>query len=140
MGKTESMVELNMHNEQDANLVRKMFEKRTPVSHVFGFRHHQSPFFFQLLNGVITAKVAYAPNLDVVLVYNQSNTTLYLYDIIGSHIPNLHMIASCFHFDISKVEIHFSPDLLEASDIKIVTTPPSAANGKRGSADGKIPY
>jgi hypothetical protein len=123
MGRQKPLVELDMHNEQDANMVRKMFEKRAPVSHVFGFRHHQSPFFFQVLSGDTKVKVAYAPTLDVVLVYNQSNTTLYLYDIIGSRIPNLHVITSCFDFDISKVEIHFSPDLLEASEVKIVTNP-----------------
>ncbi|MDN4593232.1 hypothetical protein [Polycladomyces subterraneus] len=123
MGKQKTLVELDMHNEQDANLVKKMFEKRTPVSHVFGFRHHQSPFFFQVLSRDTKVKVAYAPILDVVLVYDRSNTTLHLYDIIGSRIPNLRVIASCFDFDISKVEVHFSPDLLEASEVKIATNP-----------------
>jgi GNAT superfamily N-acetyltransferase len=123
IGKQKPLMELDMHNEQDANMVRKMFDKRAPVSHVFGFRHHQNAFFFQVLSGDTKVKVAYAPTLDVVLVYNRSNTTLHLYDIIGSRIPNLHVITSCFDFDFSKVEIHFSPDLLEASEVKIVTNP-----------------
>jgi len=140
MGKTNSLVELDMHNEKDADLVRKMFEKRTPVSHVFGFRHHQSPFFFQVLSGDMKAKVAYAPTLEVVLVYDRSNTTLHLYDIIGSRIPSLHVIASCFDFDISKVEIHFSPDLLETSEVKIVISPNQRLMVRGGLPTGKYHF
>jgi GNAT superfamily N-acetyltransferase len=119
-GEKVPLVELDLQIKRDAHLVNRLFDERKPVSKVFGFLNHQNTFFFHLLNPSTKVKVAYLPTLDVAIAYSQSDTVLHLYDVIGRQIPSLNLICSSFEFDISKVEIYFSPDLLNETNIIMV--------------------
>ncbi|ARU59940.1 hypothetical protein CBW65_01850 [Tumebacillus avium] len=103
---------LDVQNEADSRLLKDLFASRRPVSDVFGPEAHMSPFFFATV-GSPEIKIAYLPDQNAAIAYALQNKTLHLYDIISAQIPSLSVLLAALGLEIDRVEVYFTPDLLD---------------------------
>lgn len=103
---------LDVNNEGDSRLLNSLFATRRPVSDVFGPEAHRSPFFFATL-ATPEIKLAYLPGQKAAVAYALQDGTLHLYDIISEQIPSLAVLLASLQAEIDRVEVYFTPDLLD---------------------------
>jgi predicted N-acetyltransferase YhbS len=105
---------LNTANRQDVELLHRLLETRSPVSHIVGVVNEKPLFCFNEGTRVLN----YAEDLDLIACMNVENTTLHLFDIVATQIPPLKEILSRIPEIIAEVVIYFSPDRLDLDNIQ----------------------
>ncbi|TCP58291.1 ADP-ribose pyrophosphatase YjhB (NUDIX family) [Tumebacillus sp. BK434] len=103
---------LNVNVEWDSRLLKDLFANRRPVSNVMGPETHMSSFFFATL-AAPEIKIAYLPDHHAAVAYTVRDGTLHLYDVIGAQIPSLANLLAGLALEVQRVEIYFTPDLLD---------------------------
>lgn len=108
-GGSDGLRVLNVTNQQDLELLHRLLEKRSPVSHVLGVVNEKPVFCFN--EG--SRNLHYAEDLDLIICMNIENNTLHLFDVVATPIPSLKAILSRIPHIVDEVFIYFSPDLLD---------------------------
>lgn len=111
MGNTNGFRLLNLLNKNDLRLLHRLLETREPVSNVVGVVNEKPVFFVNEGSN----RLYYASELDVIVVMEIENTTLKIFDIVGTHICTLKAIVERIPEPIEEVEIYFNPQRLEVN-------------------------
>ncbi|MBD2451750.1 GNAT family N-acetyltransferase [Nostoc sp. FACHB-152] len=105
---------LNTADRQDVELLHRLLETRSPVSHIVGIVNEKPVFCFNEGSRILS----YAADLDLITCMNIEDNTLHLFDIVATHIPPLKEILSRIPDIITQVFIYFTPDRLELDNIQ----------------------
>jgi len=105
---------LNTGDPQDVELLHRLLETRSPVSHVVGVVNEKPVFCFNEGSRILH----YAEDLDLITCMNIENRTLHLYDVVTTQIYPLTEILSRIPDIIAEVVIYFTPDLLNLDAIQ----------------------
>jgi ribosomal protein S18 acetylase RimI-like enzyme len=98
---------------EDARLLRRLLERRAPVSQRLGSLESGTVFVLDLLlSGRDFSRSYYHAALDVVTVHEVLGRTLVLYDVVGVTIPPLEALVESIGADVDRVTTLFVPDRL----------------------------
>ena len=98
---------------QDARLLRRLLERRAPVSQRLGSLESGTVVVLDLLlSGRDFSRAYYHAALDVVTVHEVHGRTLVLYDVVGASIPPLDALLPSIGADVDRVITLFVPDRL----------------------------
>jgi GNAT superfamily N-acetyltransferase len=109
-GGTQGFRPLQAHATTDLQILRRLLDRRVPISSILGVAREKAVFSFNARN----LPLYYAADLDVIISFVLAGTQLTLFDIVGSQIPALSAILRRFPQPIDHVTTYFSPDRLEA--------------------------
>ncbi|MCG6963989.1 MAG: GNAT family N-acetyltransferase [Acidobacteria bacterium] len=99
---------LDLDDNDDVTLLHRLLESRTPVSSRLGVVREHGVFCFN--EG--RRPLHYAPDLDVVLCFEQENEKVTLYDVVGPELPPLDAVLDRLPGPVSSVTLAFAPDRL----------------------------
>lgn len=105
---------LDITAHQDVELLHRLLETRSPVSHIIGIVKEKPLFCFN--EGSRT--LYYAADLDLISCMNIENSQLHIFDIVAPKIHPLTEILERIPQIIEEVFIYFSPELLDLADIQ----------------------
>ncbi|MBD1879497.1 GNAT family N-acetyltransferase [Coleofasciculus sp. FACHB-T130] len=105
---------LNFDNDKDLKLLHRLLETRTPVSNIVGVVKEKAVFCFN--EG--SRPIYYAEDLDLIACMEIKETQLHLFDIVATQIYPLKEIIDRIPQTIEDITIYFSPELLDAGDIR----------------------
>jgi GNAT superfamily N-acetyltransferase len=115
---------MSLESEGDVRLLCDSLSKRAPVSTRCGAR---DPGWLSLINlglwGAPAPTIAFAEDLDAIVVYEIRERALRLYDVIAESIPTLESIERFLGPGFDSVEVFFSPDALDAPALEATPTP-----------------
>jgi hypothetical protein len=94
----------------DLQLLDRLLETRTPVSHILGVVRDKAVFGFN----AVRLPLYYAADLDVLVSYVLEGTRLTLFDLVGTQIPPLNALLERLPQPLEQVATCFSPDRLDA--------------------------
>lgn len=103
---------LQWDNSNDLNLIHKLLSNRVPLSNQLGFIHKSGNEIF-ILN-MMNKKIYYSEKLNVLVVYEIIEKTLYLKEIISTnqtHISDvIRLILGSESTQVEKIIMQFCPD------------------------------
>lgn len=105
---------LNFDNDKDLKLLHRLLETRIPVSNIVGVVQEKAVFCFN--EG--SHPLYYAEDLDLIACMEIKETQLHLFDIVATQIYPLKEIIDRIPQTIEDITIYFSPELLDAGDIR----------------------
>lgn len=109
----------------DVALLRRLLRTRAPVSNVLGVLEAGEIFVTnEILSKRRFERIHYAEDLDLTAVYEVAGRNLRLYDLVATDIPSLEVVVACVDADLDRVEIHFTPDRLQAGNVLARAKPP----------------
>lgn len=103
---------LNLLDTNDLKLLHRLLETREPVSNIVGVVNDEKAVFF-VNEG--SNPLYYSSDLDVIVVMEIENTTLKIFDVVGTHVCTLEAIVERILQPIEEVEIYFNPQRLEVN-------------------------
>jgi predicted N-acetyltransferase YhbS len=104
---------LNLADITDLKLLHRLLETQEPVSNIVGIEKQKDKALFLVNEG--SNPMYYASDLDVVILMEIENSTLKLFNIVGTYICTLQEILERIPQAINKVEIYFSPERLNVN-------------------------
>ncbi|MBE9006297.1 GNAT family N-acetyltransferase [Fortiea sp. LEGE XX443] len=107
---------LNIADHQDVELLHRLLERRSPVSHILGVVNEKPLFCFNEGSRILY----YAADLDLICCMNIENNQLHLFDVVATQIYPLTEILARIPQLIAEVFIYFSPEMLDLEDIQAV--------------------
>jgi predicted N-acetyltransferase YhbS len=128
LGRTPGFRLLSPHQPADLQILERLLDTRTPVSHVLGVLPEKDVFSFN----AGSLSLYYAADLDVIAAFRIEGTRLMLFDLVGTQLPPLTAILERIFQPIDQVVTYFSPDRLQADFQAVPHTlmdPPGALGG-----------
>lgn len=110
---------LDINNQADFDLVRRLFSIRKPISRVFGVDNAQYLSFFYWMH-VFRDDFYYLEGLDAIVVYRIEEEEIHIYDVISqAELSFTDIIKKIASNDVKRAIFHFTPDFndLEAERI-----------------------
>ncbi|MBW4575110.1 MAG: GNAT family N-acetyltransferase [Aphanothece sp. CMT-3BRIN-NPC111] len=107
-GQKDSFRVLNLQDVNDCTLLHRLLDTRIPVSDVVGVYSEKAVF---LVNEA-SRPLYYAEDLDALVVIEQEDDRLQLFDVIANHSLSLADILKCISHPVNEVILYFSPDRL----------------------------
>jgi GNAT superfamily N-acetyltransferase len=99
----------------DLRLLRRLLERRSPVSERLGSLEAGTVFVVALLLAWgDLSRVHHHPRLDALTVHAVRDGTLVLYDVVAPALPSLDAVAAAIGGDAHRVVTFFAPDRLGA--------------------------
>ncbi|WP_348234369.1 GNAT family N-acetyltransferase [Trichocoleus sp. DQ-U1] len=105
---------LDFNDVEDLKLLHRLLETRIPVSNIVGVVKEKAVFCFN--EG--SRPIYYAEDLDLIACMEIKETQLHLFDIVATQIYPLKEIIDRIPQTIEDITIYFSPELLDAGDIR----------------------
>lgn len=100
---------LNINNEEDWSLLLKLSESRIPVSSKYGVINAGAIFTWYCLN-IFHEDIYYLKDLNVIVIYQQEDHILHLYDIVSSKEVGLNELIKLLPINgVNKVMMHYHP-------------------------------
>lgn len=111
---------LNVSNEKDVEIIRRLGAVRVHLSNTFGVAHAEGILAWHCLN-VFPEELYYIESLDTLVIYKSEGGTLHLYDVICSKKPAYRQIFETLDLKGAReVIFHFTP---ESDDFIIKSRP-----------------
>lgn len=110
---------LDINNQADFDLVRRLSSIRKPISMVFGVDNAQYLSFFYWMH-VFRDDFYYLEEVDVIVVYRNEEDEIHIYDVISqAELSFADIIERIASNDVKRAIFHFTPDFndLEAERI-----------------------
>ncbi|MBD2494477.1 GNAT family N-acetyltransferase [Nostoc sp. FACHB-280] len=105
---------LDIADHQDLELLHRLLEVRSPVSHIVGI-FNEKPLFCFNEGG---RSLYYAADLDLISCMSRENQQLHIFDLVAPQIYPLTEILARIPYSIEEVFIYFSPELLDIEQIE----------------------
>jgi GNAT superfamily N-acetyltransferase len=104
-----------LNYDRDEELILRLVEGRTPVSHVLGARSPKLELFHLLYENV--GELRYVEELDLLIAVEQEGGVMSVYDLIGPEMPRWSEIEPLvIGADTTSVSFALTPDRLDLSD------------------------
>ncbi|MFW6287574.1 MAG: GNAT family N-acetyltransferase [bacterium] len=103
---------LNIDNQEDLAIIKRLFQKRIPLSQRFNIENYISVFMWYIVN-FYRESIWYIEDKDIVLVYQVDGQTLEVFDIISP--ANFDFTEVLTYLELSgvkKMQVYFTPDIL----------------------------
>ncbi|CQR54205.1 GNAT family N-acetyltransferase [Paenibacillus riograndensis] len=101
---------LNCSNKEDLAFIKKMVLSRRPVSDQFGVSNNQGLFMFYAIK-VFPESIYYSQEDEAIIVYQQEDHVLNLYDVVSQSYVNLNrLINRIANEQTGYIHFHFTPD------------------------------
>ena len=115
---------LSGSSPDDLHLLHRLLEARAPLSRTLA---SVDPGWLFIIDEMLSGRgkfkrLHYAPDLDAVAAYVIVERTLKLYDVVAARIPSLSEIVSRLGVGIDRVELHFTPDVMDAPGAKPIAS------------------
>ena len=124
----------------DVALAQRLVSQRAPVSELLGVSDDWDLFAFnELFDSSGFARLYYAVDLDVMVVFESIAGTLRIYDIVGRVIPSFEDIIARLPCAYSRLEMLITPDLFSVPYLRVEPYVGSTAlmvRGEWGLGDG----
>ena len=107
ISKTDSDLKvLSLDNENDLKAIKHLLSDHLPLSNQISLINETNMFLLDNLN----KKIVYSESLNVLIVFEIIDNTLYINDIISQRQYPLSHIINLIHEDFSKIIVQFCPD------------------------------
>ncbi|MBU7582931.1 MAG: GNAT family N-acetyltransferase [Nostoc sp. TH1S01] len=103
---------LDIADHQDLELLHRLLEVRSPVSHIVGIVNEKPLFCFNEGG----RSLYYAADLDLISCMTIENNQLHIFDIVAPQISPLTEILARIPQVIAEVFVYFSPELLDIEE------------------------
>lgn len=101
---------LNCSEIEDLELIKSLLWARKPISEQFGISNNQGIFMFYALY-VFSESIYYSPEDEAIVVFQQEDYTLNLYDIVSQVAVNLNdLLPRIANEQTDYIHFHFTPD------------------------------
>ncbi|MBM7613816.1 GNAT family N-acetyltransferase [Alkaliphilus hydrothermalis] len=101
---------LDMNNEEDYNIIRRLMANRKAISQTLGFEKDEYLLLFYGLY-VFGGSLYYLEAEDTIVIYQKEEDKLNIFDIIGEHSLSFnHLMNRIATTEIKEVLFHFTPD------------------------------
>jgi len=122
---------LNVHREDDWKKLMELYSTRIPISKKCGVIHSEGIFSWYCLN-VFYNDIYLVEELDTILIFQQEDTHLHLYDVVTIKeiklnelleiLPVVDINQVVFHFEVDDSEKRINKNYFEQEDVLFVQT------------------